>query len=53
VWRTVATCYKFSGVAGSEGCSPLASILRVMEGVAGQECYCFEDLILRVEGWKG
>jgi hypothetical protein len=24
-----------------------------MEGVAGQEGYCSEDLLLRVVGWKG
>jgi len=52
-WRTVATCYRFSAVAGSEGCSPLEPILREMEGVAGQEVYCSEDLILRVVGQKG
>jgi hypothetical protein len=36
-----------------EGCFPLESILRLMEGVAGQEGYCTEDLLLRVVGWKG
>jgi hypothetical protein len=43
-WRTVATCCRFSGVAESEGCSPLGSVLRELEGVTGQEGYCFEDL---------
>ena len=52
-WRTVATCYRFSGVVRSEGCSPLEPIMREMEGVAGQEVYCSEDLILRVVGRKG
>ena len=51
-WRTVATPYRFSGVAGSEGCSPQESVPRVMEGVAGQEGYLSEDLLLRVVGWK-
>jgi hypothetical protein len=48
----VATCYRFSGVAKSVGSSPLQSILRVIEGVAGQEGYCSEDLLLRGVGWK-
>jgi hypothetical protein len=42
----------FSGVAGLEGCFPLEVTLRLMEGVAGQEGYCSEDLLLRVVGWK-
>jgi hypothetical protein len=50
---TEATCYRFSGVAGLESYSPLESILRVTEGVAGEGGYCSEDLILRVVGWKG
>ena len=50
---TNATCYRFSAVAGLEGYFPLQSILRLMEGVAGQEGYCSEDLLLRVVGWKG
>jgi hypothetical protein len=40
-------------VAGLEGCSPLKLILRLMEGVARQEVYCSEDLLLRIVGWKG
>ena len=39
-------------MAGLEGYSPLETILRLMEGVAGQEGYCYEDLELRVVGWK-
>jgi len=35
-------------VAGLEGCSPLD----LMEGVAREEGYCSEDLLLRVVGWK-
>jgi hypothetical protein len=27
--------------------------MRLMEGVAEQEGYCSEDLLLRVMGWKG
>jgi len=41
-WRTEATSYRFSEVAGLEGCSPLESILSVMEGVTGQEGYYSE-----------
>ena len=37
---TDAACYRFSGVAGCEGCSTQELILRVMEGVARQECLC-------------
>ena len=51
-WRTEATCCRFSGVVGLEGSFPLESVLRVMEGVAGQEGYCSEDLLLRAVGWK-
>ena len=40
-------------MARLEGCFPPESILTLMEGVAGQEGYCSEDLILRVVGWKG
>jgi len=40
-------------VAGLEGCFPPESIWRLMEGVAGQEDYCSEDLLLSVVGWKG
>jgi len=40
-------------VAGLEGCFPPESIWRLMEGVAGQEGYCSEDLLLSVVGWKG
>jgi hypothetical protein len=39
-------------VAGLEGCSPLELILMLMEGVAKEEGYCFEDLLLTVVGWK-
>ena len=42
------TCCRFSGVAGLEGYFPLESIHRLMEGVAGQEGYCSEDLQLSV-----
>jgi len=44
---------RFSKVAGLEGCSPLKLILRLMEGVARQEGYRSEDLLLRIVGWKG
>ena len=47
-----ATCYRFSGVAGLEGYFPLESIPRLMEGVAGQEGYCSEDLLLWFVCWK-
>ena len=40
-------------MAGLEGCFSLEPILRLMEGVAGQEGYCSEDLLLMVVGWKG
>jgi len=40
-------------VAGLEGYFSLESILRLMEGVAGQEGYCSEDLLITVVGWKG
>ena len=40
-------------MARLEGFCPLGSILRLMEGVAGQEGYCSEDLLPRVVGWKG
>jgi hypothetical protein len=40
-------------VAGLEGYFLLESTLRLMEGVAGQEDYCSEDLLLRVVVWKG
>jgi len=52
-WRTNITCYRFSGVAGLEGCSPLELIPRLMEGVARYKGYCSKDLLLRVVGWKG
>ena len=39
-------------MTGHEGCSPLELILRLMEGVAREEVYCSEDLLLRVVGWK-
>ena len=39
-------------MAGHEGCSPLELILRLMEGVAREEGYCSEDLLLRVVGRK-
>ena len=42
-----------SRVAGLEGCSPLELILRLMEGVAREEGYRSEDLLLRIVGWKG
>ena len=38
---------------GRGGCSNQELILRVMEGVAGQEGYCSQDLFLRIVGWKG
>jgi len=44
---------RFSRVAGLEGCSPLQLILRLTEGVARQEGYPSEDLLLRIVGWKG
>jgi hypothetical protein len=47
------TCYRFSGVAGHECYSPQELILRVMEGVAGQEGDCSEDWLLSVVGRKG
>ena len=34
----------------TEGCFSLESIRRLMEGVAGQESYLSEDLLLRVVG---
>ena len=40
-------------MAGIEGYFPLKSFRRLMEGVAGQEGYCTEDLLLRVLCWKG
>jgi hypothetical protein len=40
-------------VGGIEGYFPLASILRLMERVVGQEGYCSEDLLLWVVDWKG
>ena len=40
-------------MAGLEGCFPLESVLWLMEGVAGQEVYCSEDLLPRVVHWKG
>jgi hypothetical protein len=40
-------------VAGLEGSFPLDSIWRLIEGVAGQEGYCSEDLLLRDVGCKG
>jgi hypothetical protein len=40
-------------MAGLEGYFPLESILRLTEGVAGQEGYCSDDLLLSVVGWKG
>jgi hypothetical protein len=40
-------------VVGLESHFPLESTLRLVEGVAGQEGYCSEDLLLRVVGWKG
>jgi len=46
------TCYRFSEMAGLEGYFPLESILRLMEGVAGQEGYYSEDLLLRVVVWN-
>ena len=39
-------------MAGLEGYFPLESILRLMEGVAGQEGYYSEDLLLRVVVWN-
>ena len=39
-------------MAELEGCSPLELILRLMEGVAREEGYCSEDLLLSVVGWK-
>ena len=39
-------------MAGLGGCSPLQLILRLMEGVAREDGHCFEDLLLRVVGWK-
>jgi hypothetical protein len=39
-------------VAGLEGYFPLESIQRLMEGVAGQEGYSSEDLLLGVVGQK-
>jgi len=48
-----ATCYRFLGVAGLEGYFPLESIPRLMEGMAGQEGYSFEDLLMWFVGWKG
>ena len=51
-WRMKATCYRFSVVTGLEGSFPLHSVLWLMEGVAGQEGYFSEDLLLRVVGWK-
>jgi len=39
-------------VADHGGFSPQELILRVMDGVAGQECYCSDDFLLRVVGWK-
>jgi hypothetical protein len=52
-WRMKATCYGFSGVARLESYFPLESILRLMEGMAGQEGYCSEDLLLWFVVWKG
>ena len=43
---TNVTCYRFSGVAGLEGSSPL----ELMEGVAREESS--RDLLVRVVGWK-
>jgi len=40
-------------VAGLEGYFPQEATLRLMEGAAGQDGYCSEDLLLRVVGWKG
>ena len=49
IWvETNVTCYRFSGVAGLEGCSPL----ELMEGVAREEGYCTRDLLVRVVGRK-
>jgi hypothetical protein len=42
-----------SHVARHDGCSPLELILRALEGVERQECYCSEDLLLRVVVSKG
>ena len=42
--RTEASCYRFSVVAGNKGYSPRGLFVRVIEGVAGQEGYCSEDL---------
>ena len=39
-------------MAGFEGCSPLELIMSLMEGVAREEGYYFEDLLMRVVGWK-
>ena len=39
-------------MAGLEGCFPLELILRFMEGVARQEGYHSEDLLLRIVVWK-
>jgi len=39
-------------VAGLGGCTPLELILSLMEGVARQEGYRSEDLLLRIVGWK-
>lgn len=48
-----ATCYRCSGVAEHEGCSPQELILRVLEWVARRECYCSDDFLLRVVVWEG
>jgi hypothetical protein len=45
---TEETCYRFSGVAGHEGCFPQEIILRVMEGVARQKGYWVENPV----GWN-
>jgi hypothetical protein len=45
---TEKTCYRFSGVAGSEGCSPQELIQRVMEGVVRKKGYWMEKSV----GWN-